>query len=261
MAEKTHASAALAAAALAVLCHARPALADDIWEGFAPGDDTCNTNVELVHGARQIHDLQSFIIVLDVDWARVQQRKQRSYEVRVVSTPLRTAEIAPPARVNCAGAVQTAGVPYENVARDAVSIRWLSEGDGETFIRTTNPSIVSAAAVYEIQLLETTYAVPRFNNSATQQTVLLVQNTRASTVAGEIHFFGPAGALIVSHPFSIPARGLLVLNTSTLGPLAGQSGSALVAHDGGYGALAGKAVALEPATGFTFDTPLEAKPY
>ena len=35
-----------------------------------------------------------------------------------------------------------------------------------------------------------------------------------------------------------------------------QSGSATVSHDGGYGDVMGKAVALEPATGFAFDTPL-----
>ena len=110
-------------------------------------------------------------------------------------------------------------------------------------------------------MLETTYAVPRFNNSATQQTVLLLQNTRAQAVQGTIHFFAAAGTLLLSHPFTLSARGLLVLNTSTLPALAGQSGSALVAQNGGYGALAGKAVALEPATGFTFDTPIEAKGY
>jgi hypothetical protein len=261
MAEKTHATAAAAAMALAVLCHAGTALADDPWEGFAPGDDTCDTNVELVHGARQVHDLQSFITILDVDWARIQQRNYRSYEVRVVSSPLRMAEIAAPARVDCAGNVLTAGVPYENAARDAVAIRWLSTGESDTFIRTTNPGILPAAAVYEIQMLETTYAVPRFNNSATQQTVLLLQNTRAQAVQGAIHFFAAAGTPVLSHPFTLPARGLLVVNTSTLPGLAGQSGSALVAQNGGYGALAGKAVALEPATGFTFDTPIEAKGY
>jgi hypothetical protein len=31
-------------------------------------------------------------------------------------------------------------------------------------------------------------------------------------------------------------------------------------HDGGYGGLAGKTVALEPAAGFSFDSPLEARP-
>ena len=38
--------------------------------------------------------------------------------------------------------------------------------------------------------------------------------------------------------------------------LAGASGAMTVAHDGGYGGLVGKAVALEPATGFSFDSPM-----
>jgi hypothetical protein len=42
--------------------------------------------------------------------------------------------------------------------------------------------------------------------------------------------------------------------------LAGQSGAAEIAQMGGYGALTGKAVALEPATGFTFDTSIVALP-
>lgn len=36
----------------------------------------------------------------------------------------------------------------------------------------------------------------------------------------------------------------------------GLSGSVLISHDGHYGSLSGKAVALEPATGFAFDTPM-----
>jgi hypothetical protein len=46
------------------------------------------------------------------------------------------------------------------------------------------------------------------------------------------------------------------VSTGTIGALAGLSGHAQVAHTAGYGGLAGKAVALEPATGFSFDTPL-----
>ena len=38
-------------------------------------------------------------------------------------------------------------------------------------------------------------------------------------------------------------------------------GSAAIAHLGSYGALSGKAVALEPATGFSFDTPLTPIPH
>jgi len=33
-----------------------------------------------------------------------------------------------------------------------------------------------------------------------------------------------------------------------------------VSHDGGYGALAGKAVSLEPATGYSFDSTLASRP-
>ena len=51
-----------------------------------------------------------------------------------------------------------------------------------------------------------------------------------------------------------------MLNTATVAGVAGQGGSVTIAHDGGYGALAGKAVALEPATGFSFDSPMSPKP-
>jgi hypothetical protein len=40
----------------------------------------------------------------------------------------------------------------------------------------------------------------------------------------------------------------------------GQRGSITVSHDGGYGALTGKAVALESATGFSFDSPMAPRP-
>jgi hypothetical protein len=51
---------------------------------------------------------------------------------------------------------------------------------------------------------------------------------------------------------------VLVLDTSTIAPDA--SGSVTVAHDAPFGGLVGKAVALEPSTGFSFDTPLEPRP-
>jgi len=57
---------------------------------------------------------------------------------------------------------------------------------------------------------------------------------------------------------SIPARGQSVLNTSTI--ISGASGSITIAHDAGYGGLAVKASALEPATGFSFDTVGTYKP-
>lgn len=238
----------------------------DIWDELdvnkPTGDGSCATTiVELVHGARQFHDLSPWQLFTDRDWARVQQRAHRSYEVRLSNSSMLMAQLSAAARVACDGAVLTPGRPYEGVARDAISIPWLSSGDGPTYIRS-DAGFQGVNALYEIQLLETTYAVPRWNNSATQQTILVVQNTRARAVTGAISFFAAAGgAPIHVQPLALPARGVVVLNTSTVAALMGGSGSALVAQDGGYGALAGKAVALESGTGFTFDTPFDAKPY
>lgn len=49
-----------------------------------------------------------------------------------------------------------------------------------------------------------------------------------------------------------------MINTAAFLP--GYSGSITVTHDAPYGGLAGKCVTLEPATGFSFDTPLTARP-
>jgi hypothetical protein len=238
----------------------------DVWDApppfTGPDDFSCAaTIVELVHGVRQVHDLIGVDLFPDIDWARVQQRAHRSYEVRLTNSQMLLAQGAASARRACDGTLLTAGRPYEGSARDAISIPWVSTGDGPTFIKTA-AGLQGTEARYEIQLLETTYAVPRYNNSATQQTILIVQNTRARAVEGVISFFSVAGgAPIHVRPIALPPRGMLLLNTSTVAALAGTSGSALVAHDGGYGALSGKAVALEPGTGFTFDTPIVAKPY
>jgi hypothetical protein len=51
-----------------------------------------------------------------------------------------------------------------------------------------------------------------------------------------------------------------VTDTGSVTVLAGRSGSITLTHDGPYGALAGKAVAVEPATGASFDSPLTYKP-
>jgi hypothetical protein len=47
-----------------------------------------------------------------------------------------------------------------------------------------------------------------------------------------------------------------VINTASVPGVETASGAITVVHDGRYGELVGKTVALEPATGFSFDTPL-----
>ena len=103
-------------------------------------------------------------------------------------------------------------------------------------------------------------AIPRFNNSSTQVTILLLQNLTAEAIKTGIDFWDAAGTRRATQAETVPAHGLLLLNTATLPALAGTSGSITVTHDSGYGTLAGKAVALEPATHFSFDSPLAYKP-
>ena len=110
----------------------------------------------------------------------------------------------------------------------------------------------TAEDVYRIRAYDTTYAITRFNNSATQITVLIIQNTSTDAVTGTVWLWDSTGALVASQPLSLASNATFVLNTASLAP--GVGGTITVSNDGRYGSLAGKAVAVEPATGFTFDT-------
>lgn len=114
--------------------------------------------------------------------------------------------------------------------------------------------------VYRLRAYETTSTIARFNNSATQVTVVMAQNAAAQPVSVRVAFWTTAGSLLHEQEFSLPARGSFVLNTSAVPALAGQGGSVTIQHDGPYATLTGKAVALEPATGFAFDSTLDPKP-
>ena len=53
---------------------------------------------------------------------------------------------------------------------------------------------------------------------------------------------------------------MFVLDTSTVPGAQGQSGSVTIGHDARYGDLSGKAVAVAPAEGWAFDTPMVYRP-
>jgi hypothetical protein len=101
-------------------------------------------------------------------------------------------------------------------------------------------------------------SVARFNNTGGQATILLIQNTTGTVVQSRISFWHPSGTLLMEVLLPVPARGVTVVPTAQY--WASGSGSLTIAHDAPYGALVGKVVALEPATGFSFDTPLTIRP-
>ena len=111
---------------------------------------------------------------------------------------------------------------------------------------------------YRLRAYEASASFARFNTTGDQQAVVVAQNTGASPLNGTLWFWSSTGSLLASRPFGLGPHASLVLNVTTLVP--GSAGTITVTHDGGYGVLAGKAVAIEPATGVSFDTPLTVRP-
>jgi hypothetical protein len=258
-----------AMAVAGLLAAGASALANDPWELL--NDNVPNNLNALRHAvAQEGHDLQGTPANPDVDYVRIVTKERHSYEARVTGLfwdhgcGILCSRLE---RTTTTGTVLGTGAPLnEDVDRGGSSlgstIRWIATAGGEERLRATGDLFVALdeGDRYDIVFYDTTLFVPRWNNAATQTTVLLLQNATNITVTGTITFHSAAGAVLGTAAVSVPARGLQVLQTATVPGLAGQSGSAEIAQMGGYGALTGKAVALEPATGFTFDTSIAALP-
>jgi hypothetical protein len=68
-----------------------------------------------------------------------------------------------------------------------------------------------------------------------------------------------AGLPLATRDIDLAAGGSAVVPLASVPGLAAQSGAITIAHDAPFGMLAGKMVALEPSTGFSFDTPLSSR--
>jgi len=147
----------------------------------------------------------------------------------------------------------------------ALSLRWenlFSATVNNEHIRVRSPACGSGCGaddVYRLRVYDTSLVAARFNNAGSQITVLVVQNRSAQALSGHVQFWSASGTLLASPSFSLSPQAVLVLNTAGLPALQGKGGSLTLSHDGAYGAVAGKTVALEPATGFSFDSPLELR--
>jgi hypothetical protein len=256
---------ALSIAVLACSFEASVAWTSDRWEfGSQYHDSDADTKNELVHPTFQAaHDLEG----QDQDWYVTQTRAGHSYEARVRSSTIAWGPFLRFDRVDTAGVVITAGegdgapVGGGGLLHATLTVRWTAAADATEYLRATGGVFtLGPQDQYDLEFADTTYFAPRFNNSSSQITILIVQNTTSSPITGSILFHSAVGTLLGASPLSLAANGTQVLNTSTIPSLSGQSGSIAISHLGSYGALTGKAVAVEPATGFTFDTTLTPLP-
>lgn len=254
-------------AAAFVALAAAAASAVDPWEtpGRFGSDDTAASTNTLSHGAVQQHDLDQAGGGPDQDWMVVPTMNRHSYEARLhtmMSFSFGTCTVcAQFERVNSAGTILTEDVSTVNEGGTETydrSIRWIAGAPFSwEFVRVTGDSTFANGpnSVYTIRFWDTTYSVPRWNNANGQVTVFFINSLIQAAAEVRVDFYSAAGALLSTSTATLEPNRLLTINTATIPALAGQSGHAYVAHTAGYGGLAGKAVALEPATGFSFDTP------
>ena len=237
----------------------------DEWDDATFPDGSSATANVLLHGSTQMHDLIAGAppqALPDEDWYRVTVHPYSSYQfladgqtgqVDLGSTQVQ--RMLPDGVSTGQNGVDLGGV---------VTLDWLrGESTPVTnFVRVRGAACGSSCHGtdrYTARFYDTTYTVPRFNNSGTQATALTVQNAtnRACDVA--FFYFDGAGALLLATPGTLGPRGLLVVPTASLVP--NQSGSVRIAHTCGYGGLSGKAVSVEPATGLAFDTAMLHRPH
>jgi hypothetical protein len=232
----------------------------DVWDQATEDDNGTGTDNGAIHGTEQLHDLGANPgPVADQDWYIFQNTARSSYEVLIDGTSgdmnLTGGDVA-----RMSDSVTVAQNSSQLQGYSAV-LRWqnATSSTATQWIRVSGAACGTACSSndqYRFRFYETTYSLPRFNNSGTQVTVVNIASMVPFTCSATLHFYNTAGTFLGTASNTFSARELYVLNTSTLGFAAATSGSIVISHTCGYGGLTGKAVALEPATGFTFDTQL-----
>lgn len=263
----TSASQSIAAFVLVVGLTAAPRVGADPWDEPSANDDGPGTLSELAHGSDEQHDLagggDAGAGFADEDWFRIGQQPYASYEIVVDAmtgdvVPLQVDRIA----ANGSSVLQSSVVVGAGSVR---SLRWQNASAAtlnDQYVRIRSGGCTTACQakdVYRVRAYETTYAVPRFANSGSQVTVLLLQNPSAVLLSGTVRFWNASGALVGSAPVTLGPKALQVIATQTVAP--GVNGTLTIAHNGRYGELAGKAMTLDPTSGFSWETPLVARPH
>jgi len=214
-------------------------------------------SIELAHGSDMTEDLGGA-----PDRYRMGQQPLSSYEV-VVDVLAGTAALQLD-RLDASGTtVIQSGVAVTPTIDMSQSLRW--ENTSASVVDThrvrvsnsTCPGSCTTNDVYRIRAYETTLAIPRFNQSGTQVSVVILQNPTTASISGHVYFWSATGTLLngTGLAFNLGPREALIQNAGSVPGVSGTAGTVTIAHNGRYGDLACKVVALEPATGFSFDSP------
>jgi len=240
-------------------------IVDGLGLGTILNDDkplAASSRDELGHDSRETRDLQN----ISQFW-RISQKAHSSYEV-IVDAATGDIGLAGPdlLRVDSDGTtVLQTGTSGSGGASKSLRFENANAADNDAeFIRVHSAGCVAdcdSNDTFRIRAYDTTYRMSRFNNNATQITVVVIANPTDQVATGTIWFYqATTGNVLASQAVAIQPKATFVLNTSTIPALLGQAGSATLSNDAAFGALTGKAVAVEPASGFTFDTAMVPRP-
>ncbi|HET9314478.1 MAG TPA: Calx-beta domain-containing protein, partial [Vicinamibacteria bacterium] len=222
-------------------------------------DDDDGPGQELVHGSAEVHSLAALPGNLpNPSLFRIAQRAGASYEVLVDAASGDVSPLVLERLASSQSAVLQTGAAV-GTGR-SIALRWENRGAADLgqWIRVRSGGCETSCGpedTFRVRAYETSMSMPRFAASGSQVTVVVLQNPGTRTIAGHVDFWSASGVLLGTRPFTLAARASLTFDVSSVAGVPGQAGSATLTHDGGYGDLLGKAVALEPATGFSFDTP------
>jgi Zn-dependent metalloprotease len=222
------------------------------------GTGITETRSELRHGYRTVRSLDNSSNS-NLFW--IQTQAASSYEVVVDAG---SGDIGsgngPSLERLAADGVTSLGSAVPVGTGPARSLRWATSTAGAlNLVRVQSANCTTdcgADDTYRLRTYETTYTIPRFNNTGSQVTILLLQNPTSAAVDATVYFYNASGLELASQTVSLGAKTLQVVNTAAIPQANGQSGTMVVTHNGAYGSLAGKTVALEPSTGFSFDSPM-----
>ena len=240
----------------------------DVWDTAQINDNGPSSN-EITHGFSQVHDLGVQPgPVADQDWYRIVQQPFSSYEVLCGFTGDIISGVTTLERVDTGGLALQDSLAYG--VGPARSLRFANDtptSNASQYVRVAHAACGTACTTsdqYRIRAWDTTVAVPRYNNASGQITVLIIQNPGEYPVTGNAYLWLATGSNVpvTSVGFALLARQSAVINLATLngGVANGTSGTITITNNGRYGVLAAKAVALEPSTGFSFDSPGLYKP-
>jgi hypothetical protein len=245
-------------------------ITDDTGVGTILNDDTptSSSKDELIHDSRETRSLGELPGKANPTYFRMLQKAHSSYEVVVDATTGDLGPNGPDLDRLAADGVTVVQSSIPATSGSSRSLRWETAAGGadvsDEFIRVQSAGCntnCDPEDTYRIRAYETTYRMSRFNNSATQITLVVISNATNDPVTGTMYFWKATdGSLLASQAVTLQPKATVVVNTSTIPGVNGQAGSITFSNNAPFGAVTGKAVAVEPATGFTFDTPMVPRP-